>query len=185
MGVKIFMADIIYHLFDQFTKYVEQFTTDKKEAAKDVAIFPCKLKIYEGLFPLVPPATLTTPPEHIFNTRSPIVVGVKVTEGILRKGTPIVIPSREMIAIGRVAGIQRDHQPVEEAQTGEDVAIEIAQPEDKQQYMYGRHFTHEDELVSLISRQSIDAMKENFKDILTQPAIFKLVKELKKVFNII
>lgn len=29
--------------------------------------------------------------------------------------------------------------------------------------MYGRHFTHVDELVSRISRRSIDLLKENFR----------------------
>jgi len=173
-GVKIIQADIIYHLFDQFTKYVEQFTEDKREAVKDVAVFPCVLTIF---------------PEHIFNNRSPIIMGVKVREGILRKGTPMVVRFKEEgkapLEIGRITDIQREHASVEEALAGEDVAVSITQPEDKQQYMYERHFNADDELVSKITRESIDAMKENFKDILMQPHIFRLVKELKKFFSII
>ena len=32
-GVKIFTADIIYHLFDQFTAYVEEIQREEREAA--------------------------------------------------------------------------------------------------------------------------------------------------------
>lgn len=33
-GVKIFTADIIYHLFDQFTAYVKQIRSAEQEAAR-------------------------------------------------------------------------------------------------------------------------------------------------------
>jgi translation initiation factor 5B len=178
VGVRIFTADIIYHLFDQFTAYVEQSSEQQKEAAKDVAVFPCVLKIFE---------------EHIFNTRSPIVVGVRVEEGILRKGTPIVVTTRfgepmkfdEFIEIGKVHGIEKEHNQLEEANAGEEVAIEIVQSDDKQQYLYGRQFNHLDKLFSKITRESIDSMKQHFADVLKQREIFSLVKKMKKLYNII
>jgi len=43
MGVKIFQADIIYHLFDRFMEYQEELKQKKKEEFKHVAVFPCKL----------------------------------------------------------------------------------------------------------------------------------------------
>lgn len=45
------------------------------------AVFPCKLKIFE---------------EYIFNKKDPIVLGVEVTDGSVRIGTPIVVPSKEV-----------------------------------------------------------------------------------------
>lgn len=44
-GVKIFQADIIYHLFDQFTAYREELKRKKREEFKSIAVFPCKLKV--------------------------------------------------------------------------------------------------------------------------------------------
>ncbi len=38
-GVRIFQADIIYHLFDQFTTYMKNLKEDKKKEAGD-AVFP-------------------------------------------------------------------------------------------------------------------------------------------------
>lgn len=45
LGVKIFAADIIYHLFDKFTAYREELKQRKREEFKHIAVFPCKLKV--------------------------------------------------------------------------------------------------------------------------------------------
>lgn len=45
LGVKIFQADIIYHLFDQFTAYRDELKRKKREEFKSIAVFPCKLKV--------------------------------------------------------------------------------------------------------------------------------------------
>ena len=91
-GVKIFTADIIYHLFDDFTKHIAQLAEQKKEDSKLLAVFPCVLS-----------------PVAVFNKTDPIVVGVDVTEGNLRLLTPIaavrtnpVTNVKEVIAMGRV-----------------------------------------------------------------------------------
>lgn len=45
VGVKIFQADIIYHLFDKFTAYREELKQQKRDQFKSIAVFPCKLKV--------------------------------------------------------------------------------------------------------------------------------------------
>lgn len=45
VGVKIFQADIIYHLFDKFISYREELKQQKREQFKSIAVFPCKLKV--------------------------------------------------------------------------------------------------------------------------------------------
>lgn len=45
LGVKIFQADIIYHLFDKFMAYREEIKQRKREEFKTIAVFPCKLKV--------------------------------------------------------------------------------------------------------------------------------------------
>lgn len=44
-GVKIFTADIIYHLFDQFTAYLEELHEEKKREMQDKVVFPATIKI--------------------------------------------------------------------------------------------------------------------------------------------
>ena len=167
MGVKIFTAEIIYHLFDQFTAYIEQFKNDQKAAAATEAVFPCKLRII---------------PEYIFNKKDPIVLGVEVMEGNLRIGTPIVVPSKGFIDLGKVTSIELNHKAQDKAKKGLSVAIKIEVPVGDQQKAYARHFDHEDELVSKISRQSVDLLKANFRDEVDKEDVI-LLKKLKDLFE--
>ena len=45
LGVKVFQADIIYHLFDKFMAYREEIKQRKRDEFKSIAVFPCKLKV--------------------------------------------------------------------------------------------------------------------------------------------
>jgi translation initiation factor 5B len=78
-GVRIFSADIIYHLFDQFTAYVKEEEDRKRSESANVVVFPCILTIL---------------PNCVFRQKEPIVLGVRVEQGILRKGTPLAVPDR-------------------------------------------------------------------------------------------
>lgn len=53
LGVKIFQADIIYHLFDKFMAYREEIKQRKREEFKTVAVFPCKLKVTAENFMII------------------------------------------------------------------------------------------------------------------------------------
>ncbi|MQL89569.1 hypothetical protein Taro_022149 [Colocasia esculenta] len=99
-------------------------------------------------------------------------------------GTPICIPSRDFIDIGRIASIEINHKQVDVAKKGHKVAIKIigSNPEE-QQKMYGRHFEIEDELVSHISRKAIDILKADYRDELSNEE-WLLVLKLKKLFKI-
>uniref|UniRef100_A0A8C3L2U9 Eukaryotic translation initiation factor 5B n=1 Tax=Chrysolophus pictus TaxID=9089 RepID=A0A8C3L2U9_CHRPC len=81
LGVRIFSAEIIYHLFDAFTKYRQDYKKQKQEEFKHIAVFPCKMKIL---------------PQFIFNSRDPIVMGVVVEAGQVKQGTPMCVPSKNI-----------------------------------------------------------------------------------------
>ena len=49
--------------------------------------------------------------------------------------------------------------------------------------MYGRHFDDTNQIVSILTRDSIDSLKEFFKDELSKDD-WKLVIQLKKMFGI-
>lgn len=91
-SIKIFTADIIYHLFDSFTKHMDEVLEKKKEDSKLLAVFPCILQ-----------------PVAVFNKTGPIVVGVDVTDGQLKLNTPIAAVKhnattglKEIVPMGRV-----------------------------------------------------------------------------------
>ncbi|XP_060625759.2 eukaryotic translation initiation factor 5B [Anolis sagrei] len=169
LGVRIFSADIIYHLFDAFTKYRQDYKKQKQEEFKHIAVFPCKMKIL---------------PQFIFNSRDPIVMGVIVEAGQVKQGTPMCVPSKNFIDIGIVTSIEINHKQVDVAKKGQEVCVKIEPIPGEAPKMYGRHFEATDILVSKISRQSIDALKDWFRDEM-QKTDWQLIVELKKVFEII
>lgn len=64
--------------------YREELKQKKREEFKHIAVFPCKLRIL---------------PQFVFNSRDPIVAGVMVEAGIVKEGTPICVPSKEVTYI--------------------------------------------------------------------------------------
>ncbi|XP_041360347.1 eukaryotic translation initiation factor 5B-like [Gigantopelta aegis] len=169
LGVKIFTADIIYHLFDHFMAYRDEQKKKKQEEFKHIAVFPCKLRVL---------------PQFIFNSRDPIVIGVSVESGFLKEGTPICVPSREFVDLGRVTSIEYNHKGVDIARQGQEVCIKIESIPGEAPKLYGRHFDHSDTLVSKITRDSIDAVKNYFRDNM-QKQDWMLIVELKKLFEIL
>merc|ERR1719223_1704056 len=165
-GIKIFTADIIYHLEDNFRAHMKEVAERLREQHKFIATFPCRLEIL---------------PDCVFNARDPIIVGVKVLEGIAKVGTPLVVPSKDMCELGIIASIQVENKDVPLGKKGDEVCIKIEPQGEKK--MYGRQFDYNDILVSKISRTSIDAVKQYFKEDLTKDD-WKLMKRLKDVFDI-
>ncbi|KAK5112365.1 hypothetical protein LTR62_004328 [Meristemomyces frigidus] len=173
MGVKIFTAEIIYHLFDEFRKHMAVLQEQKKEDSKMLAVFPCVLR-----------------PVAVFNKKDPIVIGVDVIEGNLRMGTPVaavkmnpVTNVKDIISLGRVVSIQRDHKDLPVCKKGSpSVAIKI---EGANQPMYGRQLEEKDTLYSHISRASIDCLKEFYRDEVDKDEWGLIAKHLKSLFDIV
>lgn len=140
LGVKIFQADIIYHLFDKFMAYREELKQRKREEFKHIAVFPCKLRIL---------------PQFVFNSRDPIVAGVIVEAGIVKEGTPVCVPSKEFVELGYVTSIENNHKSVEVARKGMEVCIKIEPIPGESPKMFGRHFDETDMLVSKVSHLKI------------------------------
>merc|ERR1711962_1789475 len=168
-GVRIFQADIIYHLFDRFTEYQAELIRQKKEEFRSIAVFPVKMKVL---------------PDHIYTRRDPIVAGVKVEAGIIKCGTPLCVPSKEFIYLGICTSLQKNEQDVPSARKGEEVCVKIESPGGDAPKMFGRHFDDKDMVISKISRESIDACKDWFRDDL-QKSDWALMVELKKLFEIL
>uniref|UniRef100_A0AAY5KYA0 Eukaryotic translation initiation factor 5B n=1 Tax=Esox lucius TaxID=8010 RepID=A0AAY5KYA0_ESOLU len=169
LGVRVFSAEIIYHLFDAFTKYREDYKKAKQEEFKHVAVFPAKLKIL---------------PQFIFNSRDPIVMGVSVEAGVLRQGTPLCVPTKGFVDIGIVTSIEINHKMVDSAKKGQEICVKIEPIPGESPKMFGRHFEATDILVSKITRASIDALKNWFRDEMGK-SDWQLIMELKKTFEII
>ena len=129
------------------------------------------------------PSVIRILPQHVFNQKDPIIVGVEIVEGILKIGTPLCVPALGGLHIGKVTSIEANGKEQETARKGASVAIRIVN-EHNPTITYGRQFDSTHSLYSTLSRASIDALKANFKDKL-ETEDWKLVVKLKKIFNII
>ena len=149
-NIKIFNADIIYHLFDAFTAYQEKLMEIRRRDFLEYAIFPCVLKTIQ-----------------IINKRNPMIIGVDVLEGAVRIAAPI-------------CAVRQDPAT---RQTSAGVAMRLENPSAAQP-TWGRHVDESDNLYSLISRKSIDTLKDPaFRDSVTRDD-WLLIKKLKSVFDI-
>ncbi|KAM0282708.1 hypothetical protein ACHAQH_002906 [Verticillium albo-atrum] len=172
VGVKIFTADIIYHLFDSFTKHMDELLEKKKEESKMLAVFPCVLNTVA-----------------VFNKTNPIVVGVDVVDGQLKINTPIaavktnpITGVKEVVNLGRVTSIERDHKQIPVCKKGQpSVAVKIEMG--GHQPTYGRQLEEPDALYSLISRKSIDTLKEFYRKDVSNDE-WQLIIKLKPLFDI-
>ncbi|KAI4294277.1 hypothetical protein K525DRAFT_363852 [Schizophyllum commune Loenen D] len=171
MGIRLFKADIIYHLFDAFTAYNNEIVEAKRRDAAPQAVWPCRLKIIA-----------------CFCKRDPIIVGVDILDGTLRVGTPLAVVKtdpatgkREIIDLGKITSLEINHKNfdiVKKSQAGGGVAVKIEHAVYQSAKMFGRHFDEKDELLSHITRSSIDVLKNNFKaDVSTEEWL--LIKALK------
>ncbi|KAF7330874.1 Tr-type G domain-containing protein [Mycena venus] len=176
MGIRLFKADIIYHLFDAFTAYNAEIVEAKRKDAAPQAVWPCRLKIIAA-----------------FCKRDPIILGVDILDGTLRIGTPIAVVKtdpttnkKEIIDLGKITSLEINHKThdlVKKSQAGAGVAVKIEHAVYQSAKMFGRHFDDKDELLSHITRQSVDVLKNSFRADVT-PEEWVLIKHLKPRFNI-
>ena len=83
-------------------------------------------------------------------------------DGTLKLQTPLSVPALGL-DVGRVASIENNHRDVPAAKKGATVAIKITNS-DNPNITFGRQFDHTHALYSKLSRDSIDALKEFFKE---------------------
>jgi len=176
MGIRLFKADIIYHLFDAFTAYNAEIVEAKRKDAAPQAVWPCRLKTIAA-----------------FAKRDPIILGVDILDGTLRVGTPLcvvkvdpVTQKKDIIDLGKITSLEINHKTqdvVKKSQAGGGVAVKIEHAVYQSAKMFGRHFDEKDEIYSHITRLSIDVLKASFKaDVSNEEWL--LIKALKPRLNI-
>jgi len=180
LNVKIFTAEIIYHLFDKFTAYMAEVKKEHQEKAALTAVFP-------GIFEI-------SSPEHVWcrgGGGDPILVGMNVREGTLRRGTPICVERKGQrdpttglqayLDIGRVIGLEINRKAVDVAKQGQSASVKIDAVTSIQ---FGRQFDHTYTLYARVTRPSIDALKEFFREECSKDD-WELLVRLKKQYGVI
>lgn len=108
---------------------------EAKVKAVDVAVFPCVLNIM---------------PNSVFNQKDPIIMGVEVMDGILKVGTPLIIPKNGFLKVGKVVSIEMNNTKADRVRKGSQCAISIVN-EGNPQMTYGRQFNGDHALYSEVT----------------------------------
>ena len=162
--IKILASDIIYKLPELYNLEKDQII--KERQANAPPIFPVKLQIIKKFIFMRGGA------EHL-------MFGAKVIEGTLHKNTPICVPEKKT-SLGKIVSIQKDKKELQKADVGQEVCIRLSNPDG---VSIGRHFEDSDTLISMITRESIDILKRDYKEVVTKTQWEQIIK-YKKLLGI-
>lgn len=161
LGVIIKTSEIIYDLIEIYNK--QKKIAIKERESISPAVFPVELSIIE---------------KFVFlrgGSNEQLMFGVKVNCGTLYKNTPIIVVDKNIV-LGRVISIQFDHKEIEKATEGTEVCIKL---DNSMGYSYNRHFEATDKLISHLTRESIDILKRDYKESVTNNDWLLIIKHMK------
>lgn len=152
-GITLLCRDVIYHLLQDYEKWME--AEKKKLEAKKLETLtkPCKIQLLKG---------------YVFRQSNPAVVGVEVLGGVLRPGVNMM--KMDGSSAAPVQQVQKEQKPVPEAVRGDQVAV--AMPG----VTIGRQLHEDDVLISSIPEEEFKKYKE-LKEFLV-PETKELLKEI-------
>jgi translation initiation factor 5B len=134
--IKIFSNNIIYKLMEDYKDWRLHRKEREIEEKLSSVQRPVKLKLLKGC---------------IFHAAKPCIVGVEVT-GYLKTGVKLRNESGK--EIGKVKGIQKEGKSIDEAKTGNKVAISMDEP------VAGRTINEGDVLVSALTESDKKTLQE-------------------------
>ncbi|MDD1767276.1 MAG: translation initiation factor IF-2 [Methanomassiliicoccales archaeon] len=107
-GTKVFTNDVLYRLFEDYQKWVEEQKREIEAAKRSEYAFPGKVKVL---------------PNCVFRVSKPAIVGVRVLSGRVRPGQMLIsVDGRE---VGKIRSIRTGEDALKEAIMGAEVAIGI------------------------------------------------------------
>ncbi len=159
--VKLLTSEVIYNLVDFYKKEREQIIKSRQNSNTE-AVFPVQLSILK---------------QYIFlkGGNEHLLFGVKVKKGTLYKNTPIIVVGKNVI-LGKVTNIQFNHKDQEKGLEGQEVCIRLDNPN---KLTYARHFDESDILIGNMTRESIDVLKRDFKDMVPKKDWLLVIEQMK------
>ncbi len=153
-NIPTFRGDIIYHVLEEYTRWVEEQKSAGVKAEMNLLTRPGKVRLLKGF---------------VFRRSDPAIVGVEVLEGIIKAKYPLVNSDGKRIGI--IQRIQDQGKDVGEAESGKQVAVSIDKP------MVGRHIFEGDVLYVDVPPQHVRVLMTKFKDHVS-PRELRLLEEL-------
>ena len=172
MNIKFLQSEVSYQLIKDYKDFYKECIDEKQTEYSESgeAVFPCKMKILD---------------EYIFmkGGNGDLMFGVKIIKGKLYKGTPIYCPDKDIV-LGKITDIQKDKKPLLFADANDKEKNKVCIRISSDDYiLLGRHFNADNQIISHVSRKSLDIIKKYFKDKMVKNdwLLLKEIKELCKV----
>ena len=139
--IPVFRADIIYHLIEDYTRWVNKERAAGIRAELDRLIRPGRMKILPGC---------------IFRRSKPAIVGVEVTAGRIKPRYPLILENGRHV--GEIQRVQDKGKDIGEASAGTQVAISI------EKAIVGRHISEGDVLIVSVPEKHVKVLLTKFKE---------------------
>jgi len=151
-GVAIFQGKILYQVVDEYLKWYESEREAERKAELSKLILPGKIKLLPG---------------YVFRRSDPVIVGVEVLSGRIRRGYPLM--TRDGKRIGEIMQIQEHKKPLDEAVKGQEVAVSI-----RGKVMVGRQIKEGDVLYVDVPLDHVEKVLEKFANELSEEEVVML-----------
>ena len=155
--IPVFKGDIIYHVLEEYTRWVTAQKLAGAKAEMDLLIRPGKIRLLKGF---------------VFRRSDPAIVGVEVLDGIIKPKYPLINSSGKRI--GQVVRIQDQGKDVGEAGSGKQVAVSIDKP------TVGRQILEGEVLYVDVPLQHARVLSSKFRDYLS-PREIELLDEMASI----
>ncbi|QQG40255.1 MAG: translation initiation factor IF-2 [Candidatus Aenigmatarchaeota archaeon] len=152
-SVHIFAGNVIYRLIEDYVAWTHTRKEELKLARLEGVVRPGKIRLLPGM---------------VFHAAKPAIVGVEVLGGLIKPGYSLVKEGR---IVGRLLQVQHEGANVQEAKTGDRVAVSI------EGATVGRGLEERDVLYTLQSKENVKKLEE-LKDLLTRDEI-DVLEEIK------
>jgi len=138
-GVRVFEANIIYHLIENYTGWMRGEQEARMTKEFDKFVLPGKLRVLPG---------------YVFRKAHPAIFGVEVVAGMIKPKYQLI--GRDGEDLGEVMQVQDKGKAVSEAKTGAQVAVSLEKP------VFGRHINENDTLYVKVPEAHARAMLTRF-----------------------
>ncbi len=160
-GVQIFKEQIVYHMIENYLKWVKSKSEAKIEAELEKLVKPAKIQVMSG---------------YIFRRAKPAIFGVEVLAGTLKPKTNL-IRADDGEDLGELQQIQDQGKNISEAKQGMQAAVSMDKP------IVGRHIFEKDILYVKVPEQDVKTFQTTYANQLTaeeQEALKDYVTAMRK-----
>ncbi len=139
-GIKIITNEVIYHIIEQLGEWSKSKALEIERKKLHGLTWPVKIKILRNC---------------CFRQSKPAIFGIRIEAGILKPG--ITLMDKEGNNIDKVKGLQLEGKKVEQAQTGQELAMSLPN------VTFGRQVVEDDYLYASLNAEEFLKLKENKK----------------------